>query len=114
MPQNLLTFLMALTPLRASAHARATLLGLLPVTVMQVYLGSLVRDVTALVSQGQGGSLRDPARWLPLLAGLVMSAVFVTRVIRRARSVLAGAMTAASGEGIDADPREHRGDPHEG
>jgi CheY-like chemotaxis protein len=72
------------------------------------------RDVTALVSQGQGGSLRDPARWLPLLAGLVMSAVFMTLVIRRARAVLAGAMTAASGEGVDADPREHRGDPHEG
>jgi uncharacterized membrane protein YdjX (TVP38/TMEM64 family) len=114
MPQNRLTFLMALTPLRATTHARATLLGLLPVTVMQVYLGSLVRDVTALVSQGQGGSLRDPARWLPLLAGLVMSALFMTLVIRRARAVLADAMTAASGEGVDADPREHRGDPHEG
>ncbi|MFO0627946.1 MAG: VTT domain-containing protein [Polyangiales bacterium] len=114
MPQNLLTFLMALTPLGAAAHARATLLGLLPVTVMQVYLGSLVRDVAALVSQGQGGSLRDPARWMPLVAGLVMSAVFVTLVIRRARAVLAGAMSEASGERVEAEVGEHRGDAHEG
>lgn len=94
MPQNLLTFLMALTPLRAWEHALATAVGLLPITVMQVYLGSLVRDVTQVISGG--GSLRDPTRYGPLLAGFALTAVCSVLVIRRGRAALAGAMAAAA------------------
>ena len=108
MPQNVLTFLMALTPLRARHHALATALGLLPVTVMQVFLGSLVRDAAAVVSGQGAGPALSPRNLVPLGAGALMTAVFVALVVRRARAALAGAVAAqTSAEHVDAEAREH-------
>lgn len=112
MPQNLLTFLMALTPLSAARHALATFIGLLPVTLMQVYLGSVARDLEAALSGRSGESLGDPKRIVPLVAGLVMTGVFVTLAIRRGRSALAKAL--ASAENVNPEAPEQRDDPREG
>lgn len=112
MPQNALSFLMALTPLRAGPHALATFVGLLPVTLMQVYLGSAARDLAEVLAGRAQGSLADPSRLLPLLAGLVMTAVFVTLAVRRGKAALAGAL--ASAEHVDAEVGEQRGEPHQG
>lgn len=113
MPQNVLTYLMALTPLPARHHALATFVGLLPVTVMQVFLGSLVRDAAALVSGG-GGRLTEPRNLLPLLGGAAMTALFVTLVVRRGKAALASALAArASAQHAHPEAREHRDQPHQ-
>lgn len=115
MPQNVLTYLMAMTPLRARHHALATFIGLLPVTVMQVFLGSLIRDAAALISGGGRGRLTDPQNLLPLLGGAALTAVGVALVVRRAKAALASAIAArASAQDAHPEAREHRHEPHQG
>lgn len=114
MPQNVLTFLMAMTPLRARHHALATLVGLLPVTVMQVFLGSLVRDAAALISGEGRGGLAEPRNFLPLLGGAALTAVVVVLIVKRAKSALAGALAArASAQHAHPEVREHRDEAHQ-
>lgn len=114
MPQNVLTFLMAMTPLRARHHALATFIGLLPVTVMQVFLGSLVRDAAALISGEGRGALTAPRNLYPLIVGLTLTAVAVVLIVRRAKAALASAMAArASSEHAHPEAREHGHEPHE-
>lgn len=115
MPQNLLTFFMALTPLRARDHTLATLVGLAPVTLMQVVLGSLVRDAATLVAGGAQGPLASPRNLATLAVGAVITVVAVSLVLRRAKAALASALAArASAEHAHPEAREQRDEVREG
>ncbi len=84
-PQNYLNYLLALSRLRLSHFAAATLLGMLPITTLQVYLGSLVRDATELL-QG-GGSLPQSQSVILLSLGGVVTVttlILLGRITRRA------------------------------
>lgn len=93
MPQNFLPFLVGATPLRARDFALATAVGLLPMTCVHVYAGSLLHRASDLFAEGRG--LRDPATLAKLALGLAVSAVMVTLVVRRARALLAEAYAEA-------------------
>jgi uncharacterized membrane protein YdjX (TVP38/TMEM64 family) len=70
-PQNLLSYGLALTPLRLGTFMAATWLGLLPIIVFQVYLGSLVHDVADLLD-----GTRPPLGawgWVATGAGVVVT-----------------------------------------
>jgi pyruvate/2-oxoglutarate dehydrogenase complex dihydrolipoamide dehydrogenase (E3) component/uncharacterized membrane protein YdjX (TVP38/TMEM64 family) len=83
-PFNLLNYAYGLTQVTLRDYVVASMLGMIPGTVMYVYLGSLLTDVAQLASGGGGGA--SAPWWLKLLgfAATVAVTVVVTRVARRA------------------------------
>ena len=83
-PFNLLNYAYGLTQVRLRDYVVGSLIGMLPGTVMYVYLGSLVTSVTELASgRPAGGGAQQTLYWLGLAATVVVTVV-VTRVARRA------------------------------
>lgn len=106
MPQNLLHYLLSSTSLTLRHFALGTGLGLLPVTMLQVYAGSLVKSATALVA-GET-SVGGPLRWVvPALAvgATLVAGFFLARVGRRMlRETLAGSGEAGASDNLSQDP----------
>ena len=85
-PFNLLNYAYALTRVSLRDYVLGSWLGMIPGTIMYVYVGTLFGDVAALAG-GLQGRERTPAEWALLVAGLVVTVavtVYVTRVARRA------------------------------
>jgi uncharacterized membrane protein YdjX (TVP38/TMEM64 family) len=88
-PQAMLSYILATTRLRFRDYAFATTIGLVPTTLIQVYVGSIVRDVAALLEGN--ASLPVRWRWVALAALLVVSAIVMTLITRATRRALAAA-----------------------
>jgi len=83
-PFNLLNYAYGITRVRLGDYVLASWVGMMPGTVMYVYLGSLAGSLATLDRQGGG---RTPAQWALFgvgLAATVAVTVFVTRIARRA------------------------------
>jgi uncharacterized membrane protein YdjX (TVP38/TMEM64 family) len=83
-PFNLLNYAFGLTKVSLRHYFFASWLGMIPGTVMYVYLGSLAGDLASL---GAGGHTRTTAEWVLYGVGLVATVgvtVFVTRLARKA------------------------------
>ncbi len=83
-PFNLLNYMFGLTRISLRHYVFASWIGMLPGTVMYVYIGSLAGDV---VSLGSGGRTRTTAEWVFYSLGFVATiavTVFVTRLARKA------------------------------
>ena len=83
-PFNLLNYSLGLTKVSFRDYFFASCLGMLPGTLMYVYLGSLAGD---LVVVGQTGQTRSPAEWTLYMTGLLATlavTVYITRIARRA------------------------------
>jgi len=94
-PFNLLNYAYALTKVRLGDYVLGSWIGMLPGTVMYVYIGTLVGDVAALA----GGVERErtPAEWALYVVGLVATVVvtvLVTRIARRALDEKTGGVSA--------------------
>ena len=79
-PFTLLNYAFGLTRVRLGHYVLASWIGMMPGTVMYVYLGSLVR-------LGAAAQQRTPAQWALYGVGLVSTivvTVFITRIARRA------------------------------
>lgn len=96
MPQNFFPFLLGATPLRTRDFALASAVGLLPMTCVHVYAGSLLHRASDLFAEGRG--LRDPATVAKLGVGVLVTAVMVTLVVRRSRALLAQAYAEADAQ----------------
>jgi uncharacterized membrane protein YdjX (TVP38/TMEM64 family) len=83
-PFNLLNYAYGLTQVTLRDYVVASLIGMIPGTVMFVYLGSLFTDVAALAAGGSRGSAAP--WWLKVIgfAATVAVTIVVTRVARRA------------------------------
>lgn len=80
LPFTLLNYAFGLTRVSLRDYVFASWIGMMPGTVMYVYLGSIARS-------GLGGQERTPAQWLLYGAGLVATVavvVVITRIARRA------------------------------
>ncbi len=83
-PFNLLNYAFGLTRVRFRDYALASWIGMLPGTVMYVYIGSAARS---LADAAAGGGPRPAAQQIFFWAGLgiaVVVALLVTRIARRA------------------------------
>jgi pyruvate/2-oxoglutarate dehydrogenase complex dihydrolipoamide dehydrogenase (E3) component/uncharacterized membrane protein YdjX (TVP38/TMEM64 family) len=83
-PFNLLNYSFGLTQVRLKHYFLASWIGMLPGTVMYVYLGSLASNLATL---GGGARERTNAEWLLYGLGLTATiaiAIFVTRMARKA------------------------------
>lgn len=83
-PFNLLNYAFGLTQVKFKHYVIASWLGMLPGTIMYVYIGSLAGDLASL---GSGERTRTPGEWVLYgvgLAATVVVTVFVTRIAKKA------------------------------
>jgi uncharacterized membrane protein YdjX (TVP38/TMEM64 family) len=83
-PFNLLNYAFGLTRVRFRSYALASWIGMLPGTIMYVYIGSGLRS---LADAAAGGVRQSLAQRIFFWAGMVVAvgvAAFVTRIARRA------------------------------
>ncbi|MBI5446309.1 MAG: TVP38/TMEM64 family protein [Deltaproteobacteria bacterium] len=85
-PFNLLNYAYGLTRVSLRAYFLASWIGMLPGTVMYVYLGSLAGSLATL---GQQGHERTPAQWALYVVGLAATVAVTLYVTRIARAALA-------------------------
>lgn len=79
-PYTLLNYAFGLTPVKLGHYVLASWIGMMPGTVMYVYLGTLAQA-------GLGGRARSPGEWALYAVGLLATVavtLFVTRLARRA------------------------------
>ena len=99
-PFNLLNYAFGLTRVRFRSYALASWIGMLPGTIMYVYIGSGLRS---LADAAAGGGQQSPAQRIFFWAGLAVAvavAVLVVRIARRALQAGGGrrASRTANGE----------------
>lgn len=73
-----------ITRVSLKEYVLATWVGMLPATVVLVYIGSLA---SSLANLGAGGRARTPVEWALYAVGLVMAVVltiYITRIAKRA------------------------------
>ena len=83
-PFNLLNYAFGLTQVSLKHYFLASWIGMLPGTVMYVYIGSLAGDLAAL---GSGDRSVTPAEWALRVIGLIATViltVYITRIAQRA------------------------------
>lgn len=83
-PFNLLNYAYGVTRVSLRDYVLASWIGMMPGTLMYVYLGSLAGD---LATVGAGRSVRTPAEWALYVVGLLATVavtVYVTRIARAA------------------------------
>jgi uncharacterized membrane protein YdjX (TVP38/TMEM64 family) len=102
LPYNVLNYLFGLTAVRFRDYVLGSWLGMLPATVLYVYIGSLTKTVAALRSGHLDAAW--PRRVL-LIAGLLATVGLTVLIARRATRALEGRL--AGGDGAAAErPRE--------
>lgn len=96
-PFNLLNYALGLTRVSLRDYLAASVVGMLPGTVLYVYLGSIVTSASELSGGGRGpaGAPQTILYWGGLAATVIVT-VLVTRIARRALSRAIGADAAAA------------------
>ncbi|MEQ8849817.1 TVP38/TMEM64 family protein [Botrimarina sp.] len=83
-PFNVLNYLYGATRVRLRDYVLASFVGMLPGTVMYVYLGTVAGNLTQLAAGDvEGGAARQALLWVGLAATVAVT-VLVTRLARRA------------------------------
>jgi uncharacterized membrane protein YdjX (TVP38/TMEM64 family) len=95
LPFNLMNYGLGITNVRFRDFVVASWIGMLPVTTLYVYVGSLAKNITELTSGMQQGLLGA----ILLVAGLVGTAVLTVVVTRKAGRALAYHLAAQASEG---------------
>ncbi|MFH2204483.1 MAG: TVP38/TMEM64 family protein [Elusimicrobiota bacterium] len=83
-PFNVLNYACGLTRVSFKDYILASWAGMLPGTVLYVYLGSITSDLAAL---GAGTGQKTPAQWALTVVGLIATAavtIYITRIARTA------------------------------
>lgn len=88
-PFNLLNYAYGVTKVSLKDYFLASWIGMLPGTVMYVYIGSLAGSLATLGS-GDAGSSAGPAQWTIRLVGFAATVAVTVYVTRVAKKALAG------------------------
>jgi len=108
-PFSLLNYAFGVTRVSRRDYVLGSLVGMLPGTLMYVYLGSLLTSVSELASGRATGGAMQQGFYFFGLAITVVGTLYVTRVARR---VLAG--TSANREGATSVDARHQADEAKG
>jgi uncharacterized membrane protein YdjX (TVP38/TMEM64 family) len=92
-PFNLINYGLALTSVKFRDYFFASWIGMLPVTILYVYIGSLASELTELTSGDVGGGM---ARTLLFVVGLVATIALTIVITRKATRTLAEHLAAES------------------
>jgi uncharacterized membrane protein YdjX (TVP38/TMEM64 family) len=91
-PFNVLNYAFGLSSVPPGTYVIASWIGMLPGTLLYIYLGSAARSVAALLS---GELRRTPGQQAMFAAGLVATVAVTTIVTRTARRALRGIASAS-------------------
>ncbi|KAG6541247.1 hypothetical protein Mapa_017298 [Marchantia paleacea] len=91
LPFNVLNYLLSVTPMSVYTYSLASWIGMMPLTLIFVYVGTTIKDITDI---NHGGHF-TPGRWLMICAGLGTSVVVVILVTRIAKDALQRAVEEA-------------------
>jgi len=83
-PFNVLNYALSLSNVRGGTYVVASALGMLPGTVLYVYLGSLAPTAAQLSSAAQGGGTGRTLLYVAGLAATIAVVIIATRAARRA------------------------------
>ena len=83
-PFNVLNYALGVTRVRLRDYALGSFLGMLPVTLLYVYLGSLAGQLTVLARGATSGGPWQHVTQVLGLAATVVATIYVTRLARRA------------------------------
>lgn len=96
-PFNLSNYAYGLTAVPAGGYLLASWLGMLPGTVMYVYLGSLAADVAALsASSGEAAGNQEPLQWILYALGFAATVAVTILITRMAKKALNASLEAES------------------
>src|SRR5690606_27437475 len=95
-PFNLLNYGLGLTAVKFRDYFLATWIGMLPATVMYVYVGTLAKDLTQLTT---GNLERGRGQLILLGVGLVATVVLTYYIARKANRTLARHLESEAGDG---------------
>ncbi|MBI2438114.1 MAG: TVP38/TMEM64 family protein [Lentisphaerae bacterium] len=99
-PFNLLNYAFGVTRVPLGQYVLASWIGMMPGTIMYVYLGSLAGSLATL-GGGSGGHARTPAQWALYAVGLLATVAVTVYVTRIAREALSQRMRpTAKGNGV--------------
>ncbi|KAA3455726.1 transmembrane protein 64 isoform X2 [Gossypium australe] len=97
LPFNMLNYLLSVTPVPILEYMLASWLGMMPITLALVYVGTTLKDLSDVT---HGWSEFSTTRWAFLILGLSVSVVLMICVTRVAKSALDKAL--AENEDIDS------------
>jgi hypothetical protein len=97
-PFNLLNYAFGVTGVKARDYVIGSVIGMLPGTLMYVYLGSLITNVSELAAGRTSGGGMQQLFYFAGLAATVGVSIYVTRIARRALA------EATEGVGESAPP----------
>ncbi|EOY05527.1 SNARE associated Golgi protein family isoform 1 [Theobroma cacao] len=96
LPFNVLNYLLSVTPVPIGEYMLASWLGMMPITLALVYVGTTLKDLSDVT---HGWSEFSTARWAFLISGLAVSVVLMVCVTKVAKSALEKAL--AENEDVD-------------
>ncbi|KAL2459189.1 SNARE associated Golgi protein family [Forsythia ovata] len=98
LPFNMMNYLLSVTPVSIGHYMLASWLGMMPITLALVYVGTTLKDLSD-VTHGWGEFSKT--RWALIVLGLVVSVLLIICVTRVAKAALEKAL--AENEDIDDD-----------
>lgn len=94
LPFNMLNYLLSVTPIGVVEYMLASWLGMMPITLALVYIGTTLKDLSDVT---HGWSEFSTTRWMIIIAGLVVSLVLMICVTKVARGALEKALAEDGG-----------------
>jgi uncharacterized membrane protein YdjX (TVP38/TMEM64 family) len=106
-PFNLLNYAFGLTQVSLRDYVLGSLLGMIPGTVMYVYLGSLITNLSELAAGHPSGGIAQQIFYFAGLAATVVVTLYVTKLARRALSSMEReGPRSSTGEATQASTRD--------
>lgn len=105
-PFNLLNYGLGLTAVRLRDYVLASWIGMLPATVLYVYIGTLAQDLATL---GYGDIESGLAGRVLLVGGFVATLLLTVVITRRATRALGAQLAAETGKPNEAGPGASEG-----
>lgn len=96
LPFNMLNYLLSVTPVPLGEYMLASWLGMMPITLALVYVGTTLKDLSDVT---HGWSEFSKTRWAFIIMGLAVSVVLMVCVTKVAKAALEKAL--AENEDID-------------
>ncbi|MQL73790.1 hypothetical protein Taro_006180, partial [Colocasia esculenta] len=93
LPFNMLNYLLSVTPIGLGEYMLASWLGMMPITLALVYVGTTLKDLSDVT---HGWSDFSTTRWVIIIAGLIVSAVLMVCVTKVAKASLEKALAENS------------------